>query len=1363
MPSHWTALPMGVLRSVLVVLVVVSTVLAPATAVVGAEQPRKEAVAGAQGNGLGPDGPSRLTAGGTGDAAAGRPVATAGGSDTDPTVTVLNPQSYPSQGGNWSVSIETDGTATLTIEPANGTTWSRDGNGTDLEFLELTTDDGPVAYEWRNGTVVVENFSAGSVAVETVRVRTPGEHHLRFGFGDDVAYASNDATPTPLVHYTFDEDPTNTSEPSVGNVTTRFQMFDDADQSANFHSTDGKGVSGDSGDRAFNATAAIEMGGDGPYLDLEQDQDELDTLYSFTVVGWFNRSPGTTGIKQANLLSKTDGSSGFKLQGDSSGDGLILRVDGQEVSDDDFLAGRTGWVFFAVTYDGHDGTVRFYRGNRSATVSEVHATTVSTTGRTADTTRPLVSSGDPGGSKGSAFKGYLDELRLFGDQSTNVSALNQSQLETLRNADLGDSTPPTVTSITTLDRDGDGRVDGANVVFDEAVNDSSITPSDWAIGGQAAEVVNTTVGGDSDADDEKVQLRITTGANEVNGTDAKDVTYAQGTTADLAGNLLADVASGDVSEGDGAAPVLTSAEETATGPSELTVTFSETVWNETGRTGALSPADFDFTDASGGGVSIDSVNHTAGDARATVTLDGAAETGSDELAAAATEVFDGADNAAGTKAVTVTESGAPSITEMTGPANGTYAIGQTLTFSVSYDESVTVNTTNGTPSVDLVVGGTARSASFAGGSGTRTLTFEYVVKSGDDDPDGIAYDVNTIQLNGGSMLDSAGESAARDFSGVAPGLAGVNTDGTRPQDPASTSGKTISAANDGSYTVSVSFPAAPDAGTVRVRLTGPSGSTVTGSAPANTGGKTTSVTGIDATGLADGEVTIAAKIVDDAGNRNPAGFTASSTVSKDTAAPTIEAFSLSNPRARELTVAVTADEQLSTVRIEIRDSDGETVASLTRTHLDETANDDGTFTYRTTITAVVDGRYEATLSTAADAAGNDGAAGQTDAVRIDSGGSTGQGAEGTPQPSTPSPTPGPTSTATPTETQPPTETPLPATRVENTVKRPDVDVSPRALQFGNVGAGETATLTITVENRVTSTSDFAVSSTAITGRNPGAFSVVGGAAPFVLAPGERRTIEVAFSPTSPGRKEAQLQLPSADDRSQIDVWLTNRGSYVVVQEVAGDTPDERVIVRIDAVDMEPDRHLSVNVSRPRLRSRPASVDTVGMTVEPGGNFTVNVTHSERPVADGETFSEEGIAALQYVHLDYSLPGVSFRNTTLFLRVDAGELPADARPDAVRVYRYADGSWNEQNTTLVRRSATELVFEVDADGFSQFVVTAPTVAQASATPTPEHRGDSDLGGWWWPLVGLVALALLLVLLVTRLRDDGESGPASMDHR
>src|SRR5207247_1790668 len=80
---------------------------------------------------------------------------------------------------------------------------------------------------------------------------------------------------------------------------------------------------------------------------------------------------------------------------------------------------------------------------------------------------------------------------------------------------------------------------------------------------------------------------------------------------------------------------------------------------------------------------------------------------------------------------------APTIPTMTGPANGSYRAGQNLNFTATFSESVTVDTTGGTPAIGLTIGATARSASYLSGSGPTRRSSDLTVQAGDNDGDGI--------------------------------------------------------------------------------------------------------------------------------------------------------------------------------------------------------------------------------------------------------------------------------------------------------------------------------------------------------------------------------------------------------------------------------------------------------------------------------------------------------------------------------------------------------------------------------------------------------------------------------------------------
>ena len=117
----------------------------------------------------------------------------------------------------------------------------------------------------------------------------------------------------------------------------------------------------------------------------------------------------------------------------------------------------------------------------------------------------------------------------------------------------------------------------------------------------------------------------------------------------------------------------------------------------------------------------------------------------------------------------------PSITSVGVPANGTYHAGQTLTFSVNFNEIIHIGLVPPPPSLPITIGGSSREASYVSGSGSSTLTFSYTVTSGDLDTDGIGI-VGQLNISGGALWDLAGNMALLNFNAVG-NTSGVLVDG----------------------------------------------------------------------------------------------------------------------------------------------------------------------------------------------------------------------------------------------------------------------------------------------------------------------------------------------------------------------------------------------------------------------------------------------------------------------------------------------------------------------------------------------------------------------------------------------------------
>ena len=102
--------------------------------------------------------------------------------------------------------------------------------------------------------------------------------------------------------------------------------------------------------------------------------------------------------------------------------------------------------------------------------------------------------------------------------------------------------------------------------------------------------------------------------------------------------------------------------------------------------------------------------------------------------------------------------------------DGKYLVDSTISVTLTFDEIVYVDDTNGTPYLPINIGsGIPVQADYASGSGSsnRKLVFSYTVEEpGLEDTDGIAVTDNTLTFNGGKITDQAGNEAEPDHDGI---------------------------------------------------------------------------------------------------------------------------------------------------------------------------------------------------------------------------------------------------------------------------------------------------------------------------------------------------------------------------------------------------------------------------------------------------------------------------------------------------------------------------------------------------------------------------------------------------------------------
>ncbi|MEG4972133.1 DUF4347 domain-containing protein, partial [Microcoleus sp. K4-B3] len=118
----------------------------------------------------------------------------------------------------------------------------------------------------------------------------------------------------------------------------------------------------------------------------------------------------------------------------------------------------------------------------------------------------------------------------------------------------------------------------------------------------------------------------------------------------------------------------------------------------------------------------------------------------------------------------------PKVTAVTATtADGSYGVGSTIAIAVTFDAAVTVDTAGGTPQLQLETGTTDRFATYASGSGTTVLTFNYAVQAGDSTVDLEYLATNALTLNGGTIKETI--ATAFDAFLTLPTLATANSIG----------------------------------------------------------------------------------------------------------------------------------------------------------------------------------------------------------------------------------------------------------------------------------------------------------------------------------------------------------------------------------------------------------------------------------------------------------------------------------------------------------------------------------------------------------------------------------------------------------
>ena len=110
----------------------------------------------------------------------------------------------------------------------------------------------------------------------------------------------------------------------------------------------------------------------------------------------------------------------------------------------------------------------------------------------------------------------------------------------------------------------------------------------------------------------------------------------------------------------------------------------------------------------------------------------------------------------------------------------TYAAGEAVAVRVRYNEPVRVDTTGGTPTLNLTVGNRSKTAGARSGPESTEVVFVYEVERGEVDEDGVSIARGRISLNGGTIRDDGNNNAALSHDGLAAD-SGHRVDGVEPK------------------------------------------------------------------------------------------------------------------------------------------------------------------------------------------------------------------------------------------------------------------------------------------------------------------------------------------------------------------------------------------------------------------------------------------------------------------------------------------------------------------------------------------------------------------------------------------------------
>ena len=358
----------------------------------------------------------------------------------------------------------------------------------------------------------------------------------------------------------------------------------------------------------------------------------------------------------------------------------------------------------------------------------------------------------------------------------------------------GDTTGPAVETVSITSSAGSdatyaaGETIQATVTFDETVVVTGTPRLTLKVGGRdrTADYQSVTggavrfeyqvVAGDSDPDGVSIEAnRLSRGGGTIRDGSQNDAVLEHDALADNTQHKV-----------DGVAPVLVDPDAAVVNGATLTLTYDEAL------NGSSRPATSAYT-VSGGSETRTVTRVRVNGSAVMLTLVPAVEHGETDLRVSyrpgANPIRDLVGNEAGVLMDQEVDNRTPDTTApsiegielSSDPGNDeTYAAGEAVAVRVRYNEAVRVDTTGGTPTLNLTVGNRSKTAGARSGPESTEVVFVYEVERGEVDEDGVSIPRGRISLNGGTIRDDGNNNAALSHDGLTAD-SGHRVDGVEPK------------------------------------------------------------------------------------------------------------------------------------------------------------------------------------------------------------------------------------------------------------------------------------------------------------------------------------------------------------------------------------------------------------------------------------------------------------------------------------------------------------------------------------------------------------------------------------------------------